>query len=191
MRRVVPGVGQVMLAHGCPLLAVRHFQQFHRQQDAAVSALVPLVKRGSVVVLLAHAEAHEEAAPVVADGLPVIGAVAQALGLVLGHLGNEAAPAGIVDQGRSAPRRLLLVGLAFAGAALADVVQVQDRRPSAGRDVFQRGDKPRHVAVAVLVEAVNAAQGVQHDQPGIGAELHHAGKVPLVHDVQALAHDRL
>ncbi|WP_444978971.1 replication protein C, IncQ-type, partial [Aeromonas caviae] len=37
---------------------------FHRHQHAAVSALIPLVKRGSVVVLLAHAEAHEEAAPV-------------------------------------------------------------------------------------------------------------------------------
>ncbi|WP_444979024.1 hypothetical protein, partial [Aeromonas caviae] len=37
--------------------------QFHRHQHAAVSALIPLVKRGGVVVLFAHAEAHEEAAP--------------------------------------------------------------------------------------------------------------------------------
>ncbi|WP_444979000.1 hypothetical protein, partial [Aeromonas caviae] len=39
------------------------------------------------------------------------------LDLVLGHLGDEAAPAGVVDQGRCAPRCLLLVGLSLAGAA--------------------------------------------------------------------------
>ncbi|WP_223925566.1 helicase RepA family protein, partial [Aeromonas caviae] len=38
-------------------------------------------------------------------------------GLVLGHLGDEAAPAGVVDQGRCAPRCLLLVGLSLAGAS--------------------------------------------------------------------------
>ncbi|WP_223943080.1 AAA family ATPase, partial [Aeromonas caviae] len=52
---------------------------------------------------------------------------------------------------------LLLVGLALAGAALADVVQVQDRRASAGRDVFQRGDMARLVATLEHIAASTGA----------------------------------
>lgn len=54
----------------------------HRQQNAAVAALIPLVMRSSVVILFADTKTDKEAAPVVADGLTVIGAVAEALSLV-------------------------------------------------------------------------------------------------------------
>ncbi|WP_444978899.1 hypothetical protein, partial [Aeromonas caviae] len=47
-------------------------------------------------------------------------------------------------------------------------------------DENSNGDMARLVAVAVLVEAVNAAQGVQHDQPRPGAVLDDAAQVRLV-----------
>ena len=49
--------------------------QFHWHQYAAGVPHVPAIKRRGVVVLLADAETHEVAAPLIADGLPVMGAL--------------------------------------------------------------------------------------------------------------------
>ena len=96
--------------------------QFHWHQYAAGVPHVPAIKRRGVVVLLADAETHEVAAALITDGLPVVGAVAEALCLILGHASDVTTPPGVVDQRRCATRSLLLVGLPFAGASLADVV---------------------------------------------------------------------
>ncbi len=154
-------------------------------------ALVPLIERGGVVVLFANTKANKKTSSVVADGLSIIGAVAEALRLFLSHFGDEAAPPSVIDEGGRTPCCLLLVSLALAGAALADMMQVQDGRPSACRDVLQRGDKSCHVAVAILVPVVNPAQGIQYDQSGTGTEFDNARKVLVIHYVHTFAHDGL
>ena len=89
-------------------------------------ALVPLIERSGIVVLFANTKTNEETSSVITDGLPIIAAVAESFGLLLSHLGDEAAPAGVVDQSGRTSCCLLLIGLTLAGAALADMMQVQD-----------------------------------------------------------------
>ncbi len=38
---------------------------------------------------------------------------------------------------------------------------------------------------------MNAAQGIQYDQPGTAAKLNDASKMQLIHHIQAPTHDRL
>lgn len=70
--------------------------QFHWHQYAAGVPHVPAIKRRGVVVLLADAETHEVAAALITDGLPVVGAVAEALCLILGHASDVTTPPGVV-----------------------------------------------------------------------------------------------
>ncbi|WP_223925548.1 helicase RepA family protein, partial [Aeromonas caviae] len=46
-----------------PPLAVRHFHQFHRHQHAAVSALIPLVKRRGFFVRFGVSKQNYDATP--------------------------------------------------------------------------------------------------------------------------------
>lgn len=57
--------------------------------------------------------------------------------------------------------------------------------------MFKRGNKPRHITIAVFIEAMNPAQSIQHDKPCATTELNDSRKVPIIHDVQTFTHDRL
>jgi len=54
------------------------------------------------------------------------------------------------------------------------------------RDVLQLGHKPRHLPVVVFVKGMDAAQGVEDEQAGVGADLDDAGKMRFIQDIQAL-----
>ena len=99
------------------------------------------------------------------ESLPVCRFNPMGAGLGLRHAGKvELTASHVVHQHRRTAGSLLGVSCAIQGCALGRVVQEQDAGASLGADMLKNAQKAGHLASAVLVAAVETAQGVDNDQ---------------------------